>query len=113
MRDLLYKNLTSTDRTRKVITSSEITDKQGVHSVVRRHFACRIKQIDSLEAPNPSPYLYVIKERNTKQKREHFFCKLKGNVLTKNNEKLFLVTFVHTLNIELTASDNKLSAQLG
>ena len=113
MRDLLYKNLTSTDRTRKVITSSEIADKEGVHSVVRRHFACRIKQVDSLAVFKSEPYLYVIKERNTKQKREHFFCKLKGNVLAKNNDKLFLISFVHTLNIELTTSENKLSTQLG
>ncbi len=113
MRNLLYKNLTSTDRTQRIITSSEITDKEGVHSVVRRHFMCRIKQIDSLEAPKPSPYLYVAKERNTKQKREHFFCKLKGNILSTNKEKLFLITFVHTLNIELTTSNNNLNPLLG
>ena len=108
MRDLLYKNLTSTDRTRKVITSSEIIDKEGVHSVVRRHFTCRIEQIEDPETFKPVPYLYVIKERNTKQKREHFFCKFKGSVLAINKEKLFLISFMHTLNIELTTSDNKL-----
>jgi len=36
MRSLLYKNLTSADRSRRVIASSETTDKEGVHSVVRR-----------------------------------------------------------------------------
>lgn len=105
MRDLLYRNLTSTDRTRKVITSSEITDKEGVHSVVRRHFACRIKQVDSLEVSHPDPYLYVIKERNTRQKREHFFCKLKGSIFSVDKGRFFLISFVHTLNIELTTSD--------
>ena len=113
MRDLLYRNLTSIDRTRKVITSSEITDKEGVHSVVRRHFTCSIKQIDSPGVTEPVPYLYVVKERNTKQKWEHFFCKLKGSVLSVNKEKLFLISFVHTLNISLTTSDNKLSIKLG
>ena len=113
MRDLLYKNMTSLDRTSKVISSSEITDRQGVHSVVRRHFACRIKQIDNFNEFKPVPYLYVVKERNTRQKRERFFCKLKGSLLAKNKDKSFLVTFVHTLNIKLTASNNKLSTQLG
>ncbi|MDD5098015.1 MAG: hypothetical protein PHU59_05995 [Candidatus Omnitrophica bacterium] len=112
MRNLLYKNLTSPDRTQRIITSSEITNKEGVHSVVRRHFACRIKQIDSLDVSKPAPYLYVVKERNTKQKREHFFCKLKGSILTVSQEKIFLVTFIHTLNIELTCSSN-LSTILG
>lgn len=111
MRNLLYKNLTSADRSRRVIASSETTDKEGVHSVVRRHFACMIKQVESASLVKPEPYLYVLKERNTKQKREHFFCKIKGSILVVNKGKLFLIFFVHTLNIELTATDSKLSKQ--
>ena len=110
MRDLLYKNLTSPDRSRKVIVSSEITDKEGVHSVVHRHFACIIKPIENGAIAKPQPYLYVLKERNTKEKREHFFCKIKGGILAVNKGKLLLITFVHTLNIALTASA-KLSPQ--
>ena len=113
MRNLLYKNLTSIDRTRRILTSSEITDKEGVHSVVRRHFACMIKQIDSPDLFKPEPYLYVVKERNTREKREHFFCKLKGNILAVNKEKIFLITFMHTLNIELTATNGNLNALSG
>lgn len=109
MRDLLYKNLTSADRSRKVIASCEIADKEGVHSVVRRHFTYMLKQVESASVVKGEPYLYVLKERNTKQKREHFFCKIKGSILAVNKKKLFLVLFVHTLSIELTASDNKLS----
>ena len=111
MRDLLYKNLTSADRSRRVIATSETTDKEGVHSVVRRHFACLVKQVESANVYKPEPYLYVLKERNTKLKREHFFCKIKGSILMVNQGKLFLILFVHTLNIELTATDKKLSEQ--
>lgn len=110
MRDLLYKNLTSADRSRKVIASSEIADKEGVHSVVRRHFTYLVKQVESADVVKPQPYLYVLKERNTKLKREHFFCKIKGSILAVNKKKLFLILFVHTLNIELTASGNKLNS---
>jgi len=103
MRDLLYKNLTSADRSRRVIASSEITDKEGVHSVVRRHFACMVRQVENAEVAKPAPYLYVLKERNTLEKRERFFCKIKGSMLAVNKDKHFLVVFVHTLNIQLTA----------
>jgi hypothetical protein len=103
MRDLLYKNLTSADRSRRVIASSEITDKEGVHSVVRRHFACMVRQVENAEVAKPAPYLYVLKERNTLEKRERFFCKIKGSMLAVNKDKYFLVVFVHTLNIQLTA----------
>ena len=113
MRSLLYKNLTSVDRSRKVIVNSEIMDKEGVHSVVHRHFACIAKQVESTNVVKPEPYLYVLKQRNTKQKREHLFCKIKGSILMMNKGKLFLILFMHTLSIELTASDNKLSKQAG
>jgi len=104
MRDLLYKNLTFPNRGRKIIASSEIADKEGVHSVVRRHFAYMIKPIKNAAEIKFKPYLYVLKERNTKQKREHFFCKLKGSLLAENQGKFMHILFLHTLNVELTAS---------
>ena len=111
MRDLLYKNLTSADRKRRVIASSEITDKEGVHSVVRRHFSYMIRQVEKADVVKPAPYLYVLKERNTREKKEHFFCKIKGSLLAVNKGKFFLIVFVHTLSIQLTANE-KLSGQI-
>lgn len=112
MRDLLYKNLTFPSRGRKIIASSEVADKEGVHSVVRRHFAYIVKPIQSTDLIKPQPYLYVVKERNTKQKREHFFCKVKGSILAVNNGNYFQISFVHTLSVDLTVSV-KLSEQIG
>ena len=94
-----------------MIASSEIADKEGVHSVVRRHFACMVKQVEKADAVKPAPYLYVLKERDTRQKREHFFCKIKGNLLAVNKGKIFLILFVHTLSIQLTATE-KLGEQI-
>ena len=112
MRDLLYKNLTFPSRGRKIIASSEIADKEGVHSVVRRHFAYIVKPVESSDEIKSQPYLYIRKERNTKQKREHFFCKLKGSILAVNQGRLLHILFIHTLNVELTATI-KLSQQVG
>ncbi|MDP2927291.1 MAG: hypothetical protein Q8N80_00585 [Candidatus Omnitrophota bacterium] len=112
MRDLLYKNLTFPNRGRKIIASSEVADKEGVHSVVRRHFAYIVKPIQSTDVIKPQPYLYVLKERNTKQKRERFFCKIKGSVLAVNQGNFFQILFVHTLSVDLTASVT-LSEQIG
>ena len=107
MRDLLYKNLTFCDRGRKIITSAEVADKEGVHSVVRRHFTYFIKPIASGDQEKQSPYLYVLKEKNTKEKSEHFFCKIKGSLIAKSNEKLLNISFIHTLSVQLTASQNQ------
>ncbi|PIQ90395.1 MAG: hypothetical protein COV71_04800 [Candidatus Omnitrophica bacterium CG11_big_fil_rev_8_21_14_0_20_41_12] len=112
MRDLLFKNLTSSERGRKIIASSEIADKEGVHSVVRRHFTYLVKQIQSKDALRPKPYLFVLKEKKSKANREHFFCKVKGSLIAENGGKLLLILFSHTLNVELTVSA-KLSGQTG
>lgn len=104
MRDLLYKNLTFPNRGRKIIASSEVADKEGVHSVVRRHFTYIVRPIENNDEIKTRPYLYILKERNTKQKREHFFCKMKGSIIALNRGKLMHISFLHTLNVQLTAS---------
>lgn len=105
MRDLLFKNLTSADKKRKVILSSEITDKKGLRRIIRRHFICAVKEFkDNAEIKMPAPYLYVLKEHNEKEQREKFFCRIKGAMCTVTAGKLFLIYFMHSLKITLTAT---------
>jgi hypothetical protein len=103
MRDLLFKNLTSNDHKRRIIASSEISDRQGVHSVIRRHFICIIKEVKDKNIDKPLPYLSVIKEHNSREQRERFFCKIKGSICAINESKLYLIIFMHTLKIDLTS----------
>jgi hypothetical protein len=106
MRDLLYKKLTSDDKKRKIISSSEIVDREGMRSVIRRHFVCLVKEIGTQELEKnqkPLLYLYVLKEHYTREQKEKFFCKLKGSIYAVNQGRLFLIIFMHTLRIVLTA----------
>ena len=109
MRDLLFKNLTSGDHRRKIIASSEISDKQGVRSIIRRHFICMVKEIKDQNIEKPLPHLYVLKEHNTKEQRERFFCKIKGSICAVNKDKLYLIIFMHTLKINLVATPQEVS----
>lgn len=109
MRDIVFKNLTSENRKRKVIASSEVTNKEGIHSVIHRHFICVIKEIVGKQGPRPAPYMHVLKERNSRERRERFFCKIKGSVYAVNKDKLYLILFMHTLNITLTAVPQELA----
>ena len=104
MRDLLFKNLTSNDRKRKVISSSEISDKEGVRSVIRRHFICMVREVTSESIDKPAPYLYVLKEHNSKDHKEKFFCKIKGSVCALNQGKVYLIVFMHSLRIDLLSA---------
>lgn len=103
MRDLLFKNLTSSDKKRKIISTSETVEKQGVRSIIRRSFICMVREIKDGNIERPLPYLYVLKVHNTKEGKERFFCRLKGSVLMSFKQKLFLILFMHSLKIDLTA----------
>jgi hypothetical protein len=103
MRDLLYKNLTSQDKRRKVIACSEISDKQGVRSVIRRHSIYMVKEVSGTSFQKPEPYLYVLKVRDTKAQTEKFLCRIKGSVFVVHDGKLFLIIFQHSLKITLAA----------
>jgi hypothetical protein len=104
VRDLVFKNLTSEDKRRKIIASSETSDSEGVRSVIHRHFICVVKEVPgNKKIEKPQPHLYVLKERNTQERKEKFFCKIKGSVCAIYKGRLFLLVFMHTLNITLTA----------
>jgi hypothetical protein len=103
MRDLLFKNLTSDDHRKKIISSSEIVDKAGVRTIVRRHFVYFVREVPDQQLERQAPYLFVIKEHNTKEKKEKFYCRMKGNLYAIYQERLFLVHFMHSLRINLIA----------
>ena len=104
MRDLLFKNLVSSDRRKRIISSSEVMDKSGIHNIIRRHFICMVKEVkNENDANQPSPHLYVLKERKTNELKQRFFCRMKGSVYALNHGKLYLVSFLHSLRIELSA----------
>ena len=101
MRDLLFKNLTSGDKKRRVIATSETVDKEGVRSIIRRHFVCIVKEVKYDDAHRPLSHLYVIKEHNTREQKEKFFCRIKGSVYAISSGRLFLILFAHSLKIDL------------
>ena len=103
MRDLVFKNLTSDDKKRKIIASSETVDRQGVRTIIHRHFVCVVKEIKDNQIQRPIPYLYVLKERNHREQREKFFCRIKGSIYAISNGRLFLILFMHSLKINLIA----------
>jgi hypothetical protein len=101
MRDLLFKNLTSGDRKRKIISSSEVFDREGVRSTIHRHFACKVQEVQADNIQKPLPYLYILKIRKEKEQTEQFYCRVKGSVYALNKGKLFLIFFMHSLKIKL------------
>jgi hypothetical protein len=101
MRDLVFKDLTSLDKQRRILVSSETVDKKGVRSIIHRHFVCILKEINNPELSRPLPYLYVLKKQNTIKQEEKFFFRIKGSLHAVINGRLFLILFMHSLRIGL------------
>jgi len=62
-----------------------------------------VREVASQDMQKPAPFLYVLKEQNTKEQRQRFFCKVKGSICAINRGRLFLIVFMHTLKIDLAA----------
>ncbi len=103
MRNLIFKNLTSPNRKRKIISSLETVDRQGMRSVVRRHFIGIIKEIKNDEFSQPLPYVYILKEHNNKEQRGRFLCRIKGYISLRSGQRKFVIFFMHSLKITLCA----------
>lgn len=103
MRQLLFKNLTSRQKKRKILLSAEISDKQGVRSAIQRHFVYIIKEVTGSRTQQPLPSLYVRKEYDSRQQKERFICKIKSSVYTVVGGRTFLVLFMNFLKIDVVA----------
>ena len=100
---MLFKNLTSADKKRKVIASSEIADKKGVRTVIRRHFICIVREVSAVDKEAHKPAVYVLKQRDNKARCEKFFCRIKGSLYALSGEKIFRILFTHSLKINIFA----------
>jgi hypothetical protein len=100
MRNLVLKNLTSSDRTKKIISSREILEKQGVRTIISRRFICKLIEIKEKLKQKPLPQFYVCRVTNHTQQQESFFYRTKASLYLKDKERLFLVLFGHSLKID-------------
>ncbi len=103
MRDLLFKNSTSIAHKRKTLSCSEVFDSEGIRTIVRRHFIYIVHELEKQPTEQKQPYLSILKIQDTKNKKQHFFCKLKGSVCASFNNKIYLIEFMHSLVINLAA----------
>jgi hypothetical protein len=106
MRDLVFKNLTSRDKKKRVLISSETMNKKGVQSLIQRHFICLVKEVPDTKAALSMPQLYVIRDHNSFKQTERFFCKLKGSMYVIREKKIYLIVYLHSLNIALTCAQH-------
>lgn len=102
MRDMIFKNLTSHDKRKRVLWASETINEDGILTKIHKYLIYIIKEVKKDKiVKSPKPEIHVLKQRNTKEKTEKFHIKMKGSIYCVAQEKCYFVTFCHTLKIDL------------
>jgi hypothetical protein len=112
MRNLVFKNLTSQTKKRKIISSLEIADREGMRSVIRRHFIGIIREIKDREISESLPSVYILREHNNKEQKGKFLCRIKGYIYLNTHGSRFIIFFIHSLKITLSALPQGLTPKL-
>lgn len=108
MRDIVFKNLISGQKRRRIISTSEITTNKDVKSIIRRHFVYIVREASDKRIAKPMPYLYIRKERQETKHIEKFFCRIKGSMYALKDKKPLLILFMHSLKITFITTPPKL-----
>lgn len=105
MRDLVFKNLTSRNKTRRILLAKEIIDEEGILTKIQKHLIYDIHEIKEAAPQNEGikNELFITKEKNTKLKIESFFIKMRSSAYVNSSNRIFLVHFLHSLRIDLSA----------
>jgi len=105
MRNLVFKNLTSKDHTRKIILAKETFEEEGISTVIQKHLIYFVRQIKQ-QGPNDKvkPELFIIKQKNSHSKTEAFLVKMKAGMYIQYEGNLYVINFLHSLKIFMSPS---------
>ncbi|MFH1578353.1 MAG: hypothetical protein ABIC18_04720 [Candidatus Omnitrophota bacterium] len=98
---------------KKIISSCEVVEDQGVRTMIRRHLVCKAIEVENRARKRPSSQIYIRKIRNSALQKKGFFCRMKVSLYTRTNGKLFLVFLGHSLKIELSPIISQVSLDKG
>ena len=109
MRDLVFKNLTSRDRSKKILLAKETIDEDGIHTRIQKHLIYNVEELskDQPKDRKIESELFITKEKKTNMKTESFFIKMKSGMYANCNDKLFFVNFLQSLRIDLSPTVKK------
>jgi hypothetical protein len=102
MRDMVFKNLTSHDKRKRILWASETINEDGILTKIHKYLIYIVKEVKKEEIrKTEKPEIFVLKSRDTREKTEKFQIKMKGGVYCLAKDRCLFVSFCHTLKIDL------------
>jgi hypothetical protein len=102
MLELQYKNLTSVEKGRKIISICEEAQKNGYLSRTYKKFIYMVKDTENLRNSLMQPRFYILKIHDSKNHKERFIFKVKGSFYVVSNKQVRVVYFCHSFKVDLT-----------
>lgn len=102
-REILFKNLSSLDRKRRVFSSSITNEGKDFVSTTQRKYVYLIKAVDN-HSDELATHVFVRNEKDTSKHVHKFNCLIKGGFYASNTESLYLIRYAHSLQITLKAN---------
>jgi len=99
-REILFKNLSSTDKRRRVFSSSITNESKDFISTTQRKYVYLIKPVED-HRESLQTQVFVRNEKDSSRHIQKFNCLIKGGFYASNAENLFLIRYAHSLNILL------------
>ncbi len=101
MRKILFKNLTSLKKRRKVISVSERSEDKECNTHVQKSFVYIVSPEIRIDGSISQPDIYIKKYFNTRTKEEKFYFKVKGYFYITKDLSFLKVSFCHSLRINI------------
>lgn len=100
MRDILFKELTSSDKRKRLFSICEAVEKDGILTKVERRSIYLIKEKEQIKELKDLPRVSVFKVCNTQRQEERLSWKVVGNFYVVTEERIFYIIFIHSFKIE-------------
>ncbi|MBU1853910.1 MAG: hypothetical protein KJ957_07700 [Candidatus Omnitrophica bacterium] len=121
MRELLFKNLTSKDKTRKDLYIAETVERDGVKTITRRHSVYIVEDHSKFKNPDGlkinkakaqldstnKRHVFIFKKRDTKLKKDCFICDVIGRFFAVVDSEIYSIAFKHSFEIDFLFTKDK------
>jgi hypothetical protein len=101
MREIAFKNLTSTAKRRKVISLVEKTEKEGYLISSQKSIVYIVTAASSQINDLSQPEYHICKSYDSKEKIEKFSLRVKGASYIIQEGSFLRIDFCHSLRIEI------------
>ena len=100
-KQMLYKNLASLDRKRRVFSSCVVNKGQLYNAFTERKYIYLIRRVGEQNPDDLKTHVFIRNERKDFEHNRRFSCILKGGFYVNSAEGLFFIRYAHSLTIRL------------